>query len=1809
MVSAPILPAAPGTAESLLEIRRKLLDLSRRNTLLNYRHPRGKSLRIVDEIPDQLFERLLDGDGFVFESLPRVPLAHESMRDDVREFLQLQDNWRPPSRNEWARMHDIEPDFELPIESAGERRHADLVIQTLLFPDELETRLRNMASQARTAIEESGTNILYLAIGFLEWYEADYSDTKSLAPLVIVPVTLHKAKERDSLRRERFEIRYSGEDLQSNVSLRERLRIDFHQELPELKDDDTPEKYFIRCEELLGNHPNWTIHRFVTLGFFQFGKLLMYLDLDPERWPEGLPISQRPLIEHILEGGSDSGIGGGASIDIDELALDAPEALLIETADSSQHKAIVDGTGSRNIVIEGPPGTGKSQTITNIIGVSLAQGKSVLFVAEKLAALEVVKSRLENADLGDFCLELHSHKTQKHRFLSDLKKRIELSRNALRKSVVTDLRPAYENTRAAIADYLRAVDKRVDGYSMNRQRLFCEVARIGSDIPEKFLTSLNFDEGTERLNESKRDEAIGCSERVELARNKVEAEFQQLNNHPWYGFIPKQAEIASVQGLGALEEWLNIVDSLIRQMYGPHSAEQIRELHTFGQLSRALEAFALLDRSVCQRFSVLKITSLESPTVRIAEWIDQETRLLRSTAQAQSTWKLESSSLQVVRSEVAEATQLLDEEELALSKYTANEVAEIARILEALTDELEEVAQGISSIQEILGCPIAHGKDGIQTARQVLDLGARRPIKSLWVRKPSLEMVRNLERIRELSTTHRRISKAREKLSLQFKIDDKINRNRLEVVESALAETSGLYFFQPAWRNANAVYQSLRFKKTSLRSTKKRAADVRAILDYLEEKTNYERNSAYASMLGPLFSGLETPVDDIWQVCSWFEKIQNALVSDQTDAGITRQKIMRLDDQGFVGLDYLADSPFVSACDLVADLFVQLEKLSPRIGRHLFAGGWANLRARTEGLRDRVVRASNQIALHIDDPSCSIEQGKELLDVAAALRNDQGRSTLHEEYLLQPNQDTWGEDDIARLEALAKAAALFEKEPPDSPVLRACVEHASSAPDAHEKTNEVARTFKEFINARRQVDEIFLVNERQVFGSLIDCLKPAEIQERLKVAAGADMNQVAMWTSLSSAIEAVRRITYVPQVLQDVVFDASQKAGLFWKTIQYFTLGQVADYELCQDPILRDFSGDSHDALLKRFRVLDNRLHRLCSQDISHRLLSKWVPPGQTGRRVGDLTELALLTHEIQKSKRHLPIRRLVKRAGSALLALKPCFMMGPLSVAQYLPPGELDFDLVIMDEASQMRPEDALGAIARGKQLIVVGDPKQLPPTDFFKKLNESEEYEDEDEELIFGDQESILDIAAPSFGRTHALTWHYRSRHENLIAFSNHSFYDNRLLLFPTAHAAASHLGIHYNRVDGTYSNQTNEEEAQALISDVIHEIKSQRDSSRSIGIVAINLQQAQVLRDNWDRAIRELPEIEAKLHDDGEEGVLQNLFIKNLENVQGDERDVIFISLTYGKDRNGNFYQRFGPINRENGWRRLNVLFTRARQQMRIYSSMDSEMIAPGENAKPGVTALKSFLSYCETGILPETPKSTGRGPDSPFEEDIASEVRAFELEAEYQVGVAGFFVDIGVFDPREPGHYLLGIECDGATYHCTQSARDRDKIRQEILESLGWEIYRIWSTDWFNKRAVEREKLRHRLSACKVRADKRAESAASKEETEEPEFASRIGFSASDQPEELQTVPNRSHIPSTENLKSRLLDLRSTLQEEFPDVPAEKSLLNDDVINVLLRRRPTSLERFHQVLPLELRQKIDTKQSSAYLSTVLLMLEDS
>ena len=505
---------------------------------------------------------------------------------------------------------------------------------------------------------------------------------------------------------------------------------------------------------------------------------------------------------------------------------------------------------------------------------------------------------------------------------------------------------------------------------------------------------------------------------------------------------------------------------------------------------------------------------------------------------------------------------------------------------------------------------------------------------------------------------------------------------------------------------------------------------------------------------------------------------------------------------------------------------------------------------------------------------------------------------------------------------------------------------------------------------------------------------------------------------------------------------------------------QLSRYLLEQEKEIGNIEGLHQNPLRKQFAELDKSIQSLQCKRVAYQCANHTpVPKGNSTGTVSTYTDMSLIQKEHSKKTRHIPIRQLLGRASGAINALKPCFMMSPMSVAQYLEAGKHEFDIIVMDEASQIRPEEALGAIGRAKQLVVVGDPKQLPPTSFFQK-NSGES--DDDEDVGVQQSESILDAVLPIFPKRR-LRWHYRSRHQSLIQFSNKHFYDSNLVLFPSPHGDSEEYGLKFKRVaNGVFDSSVNQEEAEEIAKFVAHQLL--RRPGETVGVVAMNIKQSEAI----DAALENLKMADPEVKDAVEKAENKNdepLFIKNLERVQGDERDIIVISMTYGPNIvGGRTPQRFGPINSAIGWRRLNVLLTRSKKRMHVFSSMGSADVLDTDSMSRGKKALKGFLYYCEHGQV-DTPKITGREPGSPFEVAVIRRLEDAGYDAVPQLGVAGFFLDIAVRDPNQPGRFLLAIECDGATYHSAKSARDRDRLRQEILENLGWQVHRIWSTDWF------------------------------------------------------------------------------------------------------------------------------------------------
>jgi len=497
-------------------------------------------------------------------------------------------------------------------------------------------------------------------------------------------------------------------------------------------------------------------------------------------------------------------------------------------------------------------------------------------------------------------------------------------------------------------------------------------------------------------------------------------------------------------------------------------------------------------------------------------------------------------------------------------------------------------------------------------------------------------------------------------------------------------------------------------------------------------------------------------------------------------------------------------------------------------------------------------------------------------------------------------------------------------------------------------------------------------------------------------------------------------------------------------------------------PALGEFRPRSHRETLDEFRLLDRQLMEVTARFVQEATESR-QPKGATG--ISDDGQVGILRKEMQKKKRLKPLRRIFSEIPHLLQELKPCLLMSPLSVASFLGGSPYAFDLVIFDEASQIPPADAIGAILRGKLVIVVGDDKQLPPTRFFQADVDADE--ELDEGPVEEPLESVLDecAALPGFVRVQ-LRWHYRSKSEELIAFSNSHFYEGRLITFPSPAVAGSSGAIKFIHVaDGVYDrgkSRTNRREAE-VVANLIEDHFLKHGTSTSLGVITLNLAQEEAIWMEWERR----KSVNAQLNAFDDPNSHEPFFIKALEKVQGDERDFIILSIGYGPDATGAVALNFGPINQSGGERRLNVAVTRARKQMTVASSLQPNQLdlARLNRGHQGVAELQQYLEYARNGGR-STAAATSVGPTgSDFEDAVLAALLARGMKVDSQVGCSGFKIDLAVRHPKIGTKYILGIECDGATYHSFRTARDRDRLRQEVLESLGWKIHRIWSTDWF------------------------------------------------------------------------------------------------------------------------------------------------
>lgn len=1800
---------------ALENLRLRLLDLTARNGLINYKHRKKNCLRIIDELPDQLVDTLLIDD----KEMRLLPVP-EPTQDELIEagYLKLDKETgeytkikNPPSAADWAKRRGIATEYEVPVQSEGEvpNKHSDNAIQTLWYPGELEALLKALMQTSQSAIQEMGANILYLSFGFLEWYESPDSDAARLAPLFLVPVRLNKGRLNAHTGTYEYTLNYSGEDIVANLSLREKLRIDFGMELPEIDEGTTPEAYFRDINSLIERiQPRWKLRRYLSLVLLNFSKLLMYLDLDPVRWPNHARITEHPVVSRFLAGygAEEESEHGNASRFGEEYLIDEVDQIhdrypLIDDADSSQHSALIDAIDGKNLVIEGPPGTGKSQTISNLIAAAASQGKKVLFVAEKLAALEVVRSRLDAVGLGDFCLELHSHKSQKRKVLDEIEGRLK-KRGQYRLPVDIQVEiDRYEELKAQLKHYAELINSPWKRTGKTRHEIFAAATRYREEIgmnPDKFhpqgYDGDQFDAATQRRCE---DQVRAFARVHEAAAEQLEGE-ASLQEHPWFGVRNTDLQIFDSREVKKyLEEWQESLTGLqlaaeefVRAFSlegddAPAGVSGVQKL--LGELKAisTLRGDEILDRLPELRGNLLH-KSIQ--LYHLLKQIDEQFSKLGAAAGQDVL-----NDLGAVEQYIAGNQRL---QNLVGQSVELGQLAEAINRLTALDQQLESFQEPLNAIVDELGTEVrSHlntSESGLTELQTMIKLAASlEPV--YWDQRDPLFDNEALDGLlpaleRELDT----LKQLHARLDGIFSLDQIPPRGEIETLDALLSAGGAFRWISSGWRAAKK--QVLGFAANPAVKLASLQPMLKDFASYSELVRNFSGNKNYKTALGARFRGLKTDTEALEHLRQWYKRVRQEYgVGFGTRVGLGEALLSMSPSLGRA-VRSLSDQGVKTQIDDLMDDFGSLKTIfSPVQALRNPTTELGGNDGAIKTLLGAVKKGLSTCGPLLNDNAMSMEALAEHIEKLSALKRSVGiwnNANLDQKLFdgrlgLQAVPGVTGTEGFKSFKHTLLLARALETN-----VTNVAIRQFVYANPTLDTFNRLGVHYKKLRQMRAIESKMFTAFSEKVNLVEEDWMNQSgdgfnELIRRNERAMN-DAEALANW------LDYVRMREQLESLGLGNIADGLEKAD--FEREQSVTAYSAGVYDLLSREILKEdaelarFSGQSHETIQAQFCEYDQKLKSLQCEQIAWKIDQQPVPAGVQSARVSELTELRLLQRECTKKTRHIPIRQLVRRSGNALAALKPIYMMSPMSVAQYIAPGEVEFDLVVMDEASQIKPQDALGAIARGGQLVVVGDPKQLPPTSFFDR---TVNLDDDDEEITgIEESESILDATLPVFP-SRRLRWHYRSQHESLIAFSNHSFYESDLVLFPSPHQDSAEFGIQYTRVKrGCFVNRKNLEEARAIAEAVREHFNHFPDDS--IGVVAMSAEQRNQIESQIESFAKEDTVFQSRWEKDSTKQ--ESLFIKNLENVQGDERDVIFISMTYGPNEpGGKVYQRFGPINSDVGWRRLNVLFTRSKKRMRIFSSMDSDDVLISPASKRGVKALRDFLKYCESGILHTTNFHTDRAPDSDFEVAVMRALQNEGFECIPQVGVAGFFIDVAVVDPGNPSRLLMGIECDGATYHSAKSARDRDRLRQAILERLGWRIRRIWSTDWFKNPQAQITPIVRELNQLKTG------------EASLQEDAMVIKSGAPYDVELTEDFGDQTDIIAFSDegsLREKLERFEAfVIRRDSPDIPENKRILRAGMIEALVEMEPTTRNEFQEKIPLYLRQSIDPSQAK-YLDQV-------
>jgi len=1694
-------PRAKAAAPMVRALREKLLEGLTRGSLINLTHsPKSRThVRVVDLTLDQAYERIAGANTgpceFVSLDEPRenprdeataeftrhleiarrgdedyaaaeeefdqddirtqkqLAEAERKLRDKVREGLgmprRLLRDIQTPAQI--ARAQRIDPSYDLTSEGRDDNAPRRLSLQTLQYPREMTARLNSLRTGANRALEESGNNALHTVFAFLEWYPSDQQNRAIFSPIVMSPVEFDRNVWQTN---RRFVIRGEGDDAFVNPALQVRLAQRENIVLPDLNENELPSQYIARIQPLFQSKQNWKVRTFLTVGLFESSLITIWRDLDPDMWPGNANPASHQVIADLLAGSGDrvGAVDEIYAIDSPAIVQKLPEPIL--DADSSQLSALLDVLDGKNIAIQGPPGTGKSQTIANIIAAAMSQGKSVLFVAEKMAALEVVKKRLDDVGLGDFILELHSTKVRAANVYQSFENRLTLA-SRLRageeyEEKLVDLR----KVKTELNNYVHSVNSHLGTTGLTVHQAMWRLRVLEDPNLSTEFRRIEIPNAAE-IDRATREEILTGLRRYRELRLEVDSEPDDPHRPDWHFVhqaLTPQAQSRLRDDIASLLENLIEVRGSIDQLrwtgFEPGKELTVESINRIRlDLARSLE---------------------KAPSAQIAAHLaayssgvavgDAQRYLDQSSVVAESQQKIDDVCTdQGLDPTVEELASILD----ALKEFGCTTVTDLTDKWQAIAARIKKMnvlRDGLDAVLGEMGLTFELSGENIQVLNNAFILVEKHEFTVLQLRSSNLRSGKLASAHAEASAIAHSALQRLADLSHAISIPQKVDAHDLKSASDSLRTAGMVGFLKPSVKRAKKLWLDL-FGQTSSPDRQTMSNDLEILSEAINAMRAINDNQVLSEVENLDLRGIDTDFDSLKAAIELVESAGLIISRDVDAARAIRQFIEESETAHLVRVINLKND----VLDL--DLTIAAELARPEILGELIQ------KLETSRSRlDLAIETSGQKKLNGDASVPQLEQATAGVRDLRSARQSLTQLANFSEAMMASGVDV---DAIAQLRNGVDAYKFIESVEAELwPGFANKLIGSSPLENLAELTRNLDDLGRALESAESMIHEIGVLLETDT--TIRDLASGSETIDDLEAslrAAYSSGQMLVRWCRMIAARDQLSG-TGTSDVLR-LCDEAIEPLDVekVWEFVYWRT---ALNGKFGPRSVLRYTNGTYLTEARGRLKKLDAEIKGLAQRALAAQLSRKKAPWGNSIGRVRDLTERALIEHLSTQERPRVKVRDFLNRAGTAASALKPCFMMSPASVARYLPRGGTQFDIVIMDEASQIRTEEAIGSLARGSQAVIVGDTKQLPPTSFFQRIGlDDEEYEDVS-------AESMLDQALSRMP-SRTLLWHYRSEHEDLIKFSNYHFYDNNLIVFPAAVSArSSHKGVHLKYVpDALYQGSTgrrkggfNPAQAEEVASMAIRAMEEHPE--HSLGVVAVNKMQADLIDETVYSLLQQSPK--ARQFYNTRAGTLEPFFVKNLENVQGDERDRIIVSTVYGPAQiGGSVRQAFGPIGGEHGHRRLNVLFTRARKRIDVVSSMSSADIKPTVQSKQGIRTFKAYHEFAASGLLAGLDYGVRGDPESDFENSVGSALAAQGFEVEYQVGVSGYRIDMGVKHSDFPHGYISGIECDGATYHSSYSARDRDLLRQQQLERLGWDIYRVWSTDWFEDPEGELEKL--------------------------------------------------------------------------------------------------------------------------------------